>query len=250
MRPWSYLSLDNFDFQGQHYLMILDTSTKFFVVRTVQSKSTNCTIQILTSVFSEHGLPLDIRCDRSRNFISDHFQDYCSYLGINLTFSSTYHHSSNPAERAIKTIKMLMKQCSMAKQSWRLALLEYLTTPLDGNTPSPSELNGHKFNSLLPNVNTLNDKSDILVKCHDAQLQQDTRGKLLPELPVGSKVGYRNHITNNYDIGIVTAGMPDCTRFVLSTVHTLAIITLISRIRMHCMNLHRTNPIQTKSNCE
>ena len=59
----------------------------------------------------------------------------------------------------------------MAKQSWRLALLEYLTTPLDGNMPSPSELNGHKFNSLLPNVNTLNDNSDVLVKCHDAQLQ-------------------------------------------------------------------------------
>ena len=93
----------------------------------------------------------------------------------------------------------------MAKQSWRLALLEYLTTPLDGNMPSPSELNGHKFNSLLPNMNTLNDKSDILVKCYDAQLQRDTRGKLLPELPVGSKVGYRNHITNNCDIGIVTA---------------------------------------------
>ena len=92
----------------------------------------------------------------------------------------------------------------MAKQLWRLALLRCLTTPLDGNMPSPPELNGHKFNSLLPNVNTLNDKSDILVKCHDAQLQ-DTRGKLLPELPVCSKVGYRNHITNNYDIGIATA---------------------------------------------
>ena len=205
MRPWSYLSLDNFEFQGQHYIIILDTLTKFFVVRAVQSLSMNYTIQILTLVFSEHSLPLNIRCDRGRHFISDHFQDYCSHLGINLTFSSAYHHSSNPAERAIRTIKMLMKWCSMAKQLWRLALLKYLTTSLDGNMPSPSKLNGHKFNSLLPNVNTLNDKSDILVKHHDAQLQRDTRGKLLPELPVGSTVGYRNHITNNYDIGIVTA---------------------------------------------
>ena len=170
-RPWSYLSLDNFEFQGQHYIMILNMLTKFIVVRTVQSLSMNCTIQILTSVFSEHGLPLNIRCDRGRNFISDHFQDYCPHLGINLTFSSAYHHSSNSVERAIRTIKMLMKQCSMAKQSWRLALLEYLTTPLDGNMPSPSKLNGCKFNSLLPNVNTLNDKSNILVKYHDAQLQ-------------------------------------------------------------------------------
>ena len=78
--------------------MILDMLTKFIVVRMVQLLSLNCTIQILTSVFSEHSLPLNIRCDRGRNFVSDHFQDYCSHLGINSTFSSTYHYSSNPAE--------------------------------------------------------------------------------------------------------------------------------------------------------
>ena len=104
-RPCSYLSLDNFEFQGQHYIMILDMLTKFIVVRMVQSLSTTCTIQILTSVFSEHSLPLSIGCDRGRNFVSDHFQDYCSHLGINLTFSSAHHHSSNPAERAIRPSK-------------------------------------------------------------------------------------------------------------------------------------------------
>ena len=36
-------------------------------------------------------------------------------------------------------------------------------------------------------------------------------------------------------------GMPDRTRFVLSTVHTLAIITFISSIQMHC-----TNPVQNQ----
>ena len=82
-----------------------------------------------------------------------------------------------------------MKHCTMAKQSWRLALVEYLGMPLDSDTPSPSELNGHKFNSLLPNVSTFSSKhSDALVSCHDAQLQHDKRGHTLPELPVGSKV--------------------------------------------------------------
>ena len=37
--------------------MILDISTKFFVVRPVPSLSTDATIQILTCIFSEHGLP-------------------------------------------------------------------------------------------------------------------------------------------------------------------------------------------------
>ena len=62
--------------------------------------------------------------------------------------------------------------------------MEYLATPLDSNTPSPSELNGHKFNSLLPNIsnhkfnsllpNISNSKhSDVLVKHHKARLQHD-----------------------------------------------------------------------------
>ena len=53
--------------------------------------------------------------------------------------------------------------------------MEYLATPLDGNTPSPSELNGHKFNSFLPNISN-SKHSDVLVKCHDVQLQHNTMG--------------------------------------------------------------------------
>ena len=237
-RPWSHLSLDNFKFQGQHFIMILDVSTKLFFVRPVSSLNMNCTTQILTSVFSEQGLPISIRCDRGRNFVSDLFQQYCQHLGINLTFSSTYHHSGNPAERDIRTVKGLMKCCTMAKQSWRLALLEHLATPLDSNTPSPSELNGHKFNSLLPNIS--NSKySDVLAQHHNAQLQHDTRGHTLPELPVGSKVGYKNHITNNFDVGIVLAR--DTRLYTIYTEHS----THVSR---NCIDLKQTDgPFEQKT---
>ena len=89
--PWSHLSLDNFEFQGQHFIMVLDISTKFFEVRPVMSLGTDCTIQTLTSVFSEQGLPLSIRCDRGRNFVSDVFHQYCTHLGISLSYSTAYH---------------------------------------------------------------------------------------------------------------------------------------------------------------
>ena len=126
--------------------MVLDISTKFFVVRTGSSLGTDCTIQTLTFLFSEHGMPTKIKYDQGRNFVPQMFQHYCQHLGISLSFSSAYQHSGNPAERAIRTVKGLMKCCTMAKQSWRLALVEYLVTPLDGNTPSPYELNGCQFN--------------------------------------------------------------------------------------------------------
>ena len=129
----------------------------------------------------------------------------------------------------------------MAKQLWRLALLEYLTTPLDGNMPSPSKLNGHKFNSLLPNVNTLNDNSDILVKCHDAPLQQDTKGNYYQSYLLAAKSVIETISLIIMTLALLQHGMPDNTRFVLSTVHTLAIIMLISSIWMH-----HTNPIQNQ----
>ena len=219
--------------------MILDVSTNFLVVRLVSSLNTDCTIQILTFVFSEQGLPISIRCDIGRNFVSDLFQQYCQHLGINLTFSSAYHHNGNPAEKAIRTVKGLMKRCTMAKHSWRLALMEYLATPLDGNTPSPSELNGHKFNSLLPNISN-SKHSNVLVKHHDAQLQHDARGCTLPELPVGSKVGYRNHITNNFDVGIVSAR--DARSYTIHTEHS-------THVNRNCIDLKWIDtPYQPVSN--
>ena len=137
-KPLSHLSLDNFDFQGLHYLMVLDTATKFCIVWSVHSLNTETMIKTLTNVFSEQGLPLSIKCDCGRNF----FLTYSSSI-VN-TWASTFHSlvhtiivETLQRERAIRTIKGLMKCCTMAKQLWRLALIEYLTTPLDNNTPSP-----------------------------------------------------------------------------------------------------------------
>ena len=94
-----------------------------------------------------------------------------SFNSIANIYSSAYHHSSNPAERAVCTVKGLMKCCVSAKQSWRLALLEYLSTSLDAKTPSPSELNGRKFGSMLPNISNFSTHhSDRLVERHTAQL--------------------------------------------------------------------------------
>ena len=118
-----------------------------------------------------------------------------------------------------------MKRCTMAKQSWRLTLLEYLTIPLDSNTPSPSELNGHKFNPLLPSIS--NTKfSDVLVECHNAQLHHNTRGHTLLELPVGSTFGYRDQLTNRFHVGIVAAR--DARSYEICTEHG----THISRNRI------------------
>ena len=106
--------------------------------------------QILLDVFTEHGFPATIRCDHGCNFVSNEFEDFCKNLNITITLSSGYHHSSKPAECAVKTVKSLMEQCLAGNTSWQIALLEYLSTPLSPNIPSPSKLMGRQFSGLLP----------------------------------------------------------------------------------------------------
>ena len=98
LKPWTSLSIDNFEHKGRHYLIILDRCTKFVVVKHVHSYDANTTTETMCEVFSEFGLPDNICSDRGRNFLSECFTQFLNTLGIDLTYCSAYHHSRNPAE--------------------------------------------------------------------------------------------------------------------------------------------------------
>ena len=106
--------MDNFDFNGKHYLIVVDRFSKF-VVKHSQDLTSRTTINMLLDIFIEHGFPATIRCDPGCNFVSSVFVEFCKKLNISVTLSSGYHHSSNPAESAVKS---LMKQCLAGNTSW------------------------------------------------------------------------------------------------------------------------------------
>ena len=125
------------------------------MVKQIISKSsdkidTATTIRLLLEVFAEHGFPHKIKCNRGSTFTSIDFTNFCSDLGITLSFSSSYHHQSVPAECSVCTVKNIMKKCHETHSPWHLGLLEYLCTPLDDKTPSPSSLIGCQFKGLCP----------------------------------------------------------------------------------------------------
>ena len=91
-------------------------------------------------------------------FLSNQFTQFLNTLGIDLTFCSAYHHSSNPAEHAIRNVKNLMKCCASAGKSWCIALLEYLATLLSTGVPSPAAMMGRDFRGLLPHFTTFSSR--------------------------------------------------------------------------------------------
>ena len=111
-KPWQALSIDNFEWKAHKYLIIPDCFSNFIVVKSSDRIDTATTIKLLLEVFAKHGIPNKIKCDRGSNFTSIDFTNFCSDLGITLSFSSSYHHQSVPAERSVHTVKNIMKKVS------------------------------------------------------------------------------------------------------------------------------------------
>ena len=135
------------------------------------------------------------------------FVDFCKKLNISITLSSGYHHSSNPAEHAVKTVKSLMKRCLAGNTSWRIALLEYLSTPLGPNIPSPSELMGRQFRGLLPLFQDRGApesvQEHIMLQKEKEKCRHDAVAHDLPVVPLGATVSFINKDLKTWSIGRV-----------------------------------------------
>ena len=148
--PWHTIATDIFEFKGKSYLIISDRFSKFVIVRELIDHSSEQTIKAFRSIFSEHDIPKVLISDRGRNYTSSAFTAFCHELDINHILTSAYHHQSNPAERAIRTVKSIMRKCMETGNSWCLGLLEYLCTPISDHIPSPSKLLNRRYRGVQP----------------------------------------------------------------------------------------------------
>ena len=100
-----------------------------------------------------------------------------------------------------------MKKCHETGTPWHLGLLEYLCTPLDENTPSPSSLHGRQFKGLCPIFNQTNSGEGVLEKLINKwlteKLNHDQRSHTLENIPTGSTAAVLDHCSNTWTIGQV-----------------------------------------------
>ena len=204
-QPWTCLATDLFEFQGKTYLIVVDRYSKFIIVRRIMDHSKEQTVSLFSQIFAEHGIPDEIRSDRGSNFTSSYFISFCHQLDIKLSFSSAYHHSGNPAERAVRIIKNIMKKCNETKTNWRLGLLEYLCTPISEKIGSPAELlSQRQFKGLQPTLHARLRPSNCVSEGTTEQLidrkltekvHHDRSAHDLNLVAIGSTVTYYNHLS-------------------------------------------------------
>ena len=129
-------------------LLLVDYFLRYIEVVKLSSTMTKSVVAVMKPVFARHGIPDMIVSDNGPQYSSQEFQEFTEDYGFQHVTSSPYHPQGNgEAERAVKTVKKLLRDTNNPN----LALLLYRSTPLSWCQHSPAKLLiGRQIRSTLP----------------------------------------------------------------------------------------------------
>ena len=244
--PWQKVATDLFHLDGKDYIVVVDYFSRFPEVKRLKSTTTQSVTDTLKTMFARYGIPEVLRSDNGPQFNSQEFTQFAEKYNFKHVTSSPHFPASNgQAERAVKTVKKLLKN---SKDPF-LALLAYRATPLPWCGRSPSELlMGRKIRTTLPMpTSTLVPEWPYLKEFQQAdekfKKQQKTdydrrhRVRNLPEIP------------DNTDVWVTTGGHPIAGRTVTfaNTPRSYVVQTPTGEMRRNRRQLNIAPPTNSHS---
>ena len=157
-RPWQIVGTDLFQLGGREYLILVDYYSRYIEMALLNSTSAQQVILHLKSMFARHGVPEVVRSDNGPQYSSLEFNKFSTEYNFDHITSSPLHPRSNgEAERAVKTLKLIMKKTLASNEDMYKGLLAYRATPIS-NGYSPAELlMGRKLRNPVPEVSQKRD---------------------------------------------------------------------------------------------
>lgn len=194
-RPWEKVGTDLFQFRGCDFLMCVDYFSKFPKIVKLKNTTSRSVIVALKSIFSRHRICDSLISDNGPQYASAEFKDFANSWEFKHITSSPGHSQANgQAERAIQTVKNLLKKADNSGGDPYILLLEYRNTPLEGVGLSPAQLlMGRRLKVRLPTSNSLLIpegcvQSRLRGKQDLQKLYFDRQTKVLPDLQAGDNV--------------------------------------------------------------
>ena len=127
-RPWQCVGTDLFEWNKSTYLLIVDYFSRWIEIALLNRSTCDDVIQHTKSIFAQHGIPYEVISDNGPQYVYQQLSDFAKEYGFGHKTSSPYHPQGNgEAERAVKTVKSLLKKSSDPY----LALFVYCSTPLE-----------------------------------------------------------------------------------------------------------------------
>ena len=146
-RPWQTVGTDLFDYKGNQYLLLVDYFSRYIEIAKLTSTTSAAIVNHMKSIFARHGIPDTLRSDNGPQYASETFAKFADEYGFtHITSSPKYSQSNGEAEKAVQTVKNLIRK----SDDPYIALMTYRATPLK-NGYSPAELlMGRKIRTKLP----------------------------------------------------------------------------------------------------
>ena len=108
--PWQRVGSDLFQCKGANYIVVMDYFSRYPEVIKLRTTTSTAIVEALKSIFSRHGIPETVVSDNGPQYTSEEFADFArSYDFCHVTSSPLFPQSNGHAERAVKTMKRLLK---------------------------------------------------------------------------------------------------------------------------------------------
>ena len=110
-RVWQRLHIDFAEKDGNNFLVVIDSHSKWLEVKHMTSTTSQRTIAVLRDLFSSYGLPEEVVSDNGPQFVSHDFKNVMKMNGIKHTLTPPHHPASNgAAERSVQILKQALRK--------------------------------------------------------------------------------------------------------------------------------------------
>ena len=127
-----------------------DGFSKTLEVRPLKRLDTKGTTDAMSSIFAVHGVPDIVVSDNGPQYASKEFKAFVTNYGFtHVTSSPLYPQSNGEAERAVRTVKNILKK---SVSDPYLRLMAYRATPLQNGATPCQLLMGREIRTTLPRI--------------------------------------------------------------------------------------------------
>ena len=142
--PWQKVGTDLFYHKNVCYLLIVDYYSRYIETAKLSNESSTEVISHTRSIFARHGIPQKVVSDNGLQFSSIYYKNFTTEYGfLHTTSSPRFPQSNGKVERAVKTLKNLLKKAEDPYNNGHVHLpfnsLKFWFQPSRvSNEPSPS----------------------------------------------------------------------------------------------------------------
>ena len=94
IQAWTTIQMDLFTLEGHTFLLVVDVTSRFPIVRTLNSETTKSVLNALKGVYCNFGFPKKVLTDNGPCFRSVDFNEFHTKLGVTTETISSYNHAS------------------------------------------------------------------------------------------------------------------------------------------------------------